>query len=462
MNSNSRANWSGTLGATPVTADPAAWGAYLASLRDSVQTSWSKAREAYFTLKKVREDLGLPFKASPTGESPAYGMSSEAAWSDSLEQNAVDIQAMVKVCVDAANDAIAGKRKLVWNDKIGEFVIEGLSGDTYQIKRNSEGVPLLYAADGKQAHASGTIGLPQVIVGLAIGATVVQGLTIYFGVKKLCETLENVSSDKTIRTVMETQAEMIKGGASPEQAKAATEAVFQGAAAVTKAKGEAAANKPPDDWASTLKTLGYLAFGAAVIYAIIRLVPPIERAPRMVTAPMLGNPRGPHMAKPDKYGRHPKYKHLVMFEAEPYKNMYLVTAIGHEGSALISSDEAASMFGKYLDDGFAYLTDEYLQLLEKRAPSMLGNPRDRRAEVVQALEQEAAKEGLLSHATPTRGSWTNVHLDEIVQGTGTRVYVGTITVYRSGKISAEAASDARVKRVAGKIKARYGSVRSAA
>jgi hypothetical protein len=76
---------------------------------------------------------------------------------------------------------------------------------------------------------------------------------------------------------MEKQVELVRAGATPEQAKAATDAVLQGAAALTKAKGEAAASKPPDDLTSTLKTVAYVGLGIAVIYAAIRLIPPVER-----------------------------------------------------------------------------------------------------------------------------------------------------------------------------------------
>lgn len=78
------------------------------------------------------------------------------------------------------------------------------------------------------------------------------------------------------------------------------------------------------------------------------------------------NPGPSRMAKPDKQGRHPKYKHLVMFEIEPHYGSYILTAVGHQGDALISSDDAQHMFGKDFEEGFGYLTDEYLQLLEKQ------------------------------------------------------------------------------------------------
>lgn len=72
-----------------------------------------------------------------------------------------------------------------------------------------------------------------------------------------------------------------------------------------------------------------------------------------------------NMDPPDKRGRHPKYKHLVMFEIEPHYGSYILTAPKHKGDALISEDDARSMFGKDFDDGFGYLSDEYLEVLEK-------------------------------------------------------------------------------------------------
>jgi hypothetical protein len=73
-------------------------------------------------------------------------------------------------------------------------------------------------------------------------------------------------------------------------------------------------------------------------------------------------------AQPDAYGRHPRYKHLIMFELEPHHGSYILTAAGHEGDALISEDDALEMFGERgIDNGFAYLTDEYLDLLGETA-----------------------------------------------------------------------------------------------
>jgi hypothetical protein len=74
-----------------------------------------------------------------------------------------------------------------------------------------------------------------------------------------------------------------------------------------------------------------------------------------------------NMDEPTKSGRHPTYPHLVMFEIEPHYGSYVLTAAGHRGSALISEEDARHMFGKDFEDGFGYLVDDYLELLEENA-----------------------------------------------------------------------------------------------
>lgn len=73
-----------------------------------------------------------------------------------------------------------------------------------------------------------------------------------------------------------------------------------------------------------------------------------------------------NMDRPDNSGRHPVYKHLVLFEIEPHYGSYILTAVGHDGDALITADEAMDMFGKDFEDEFGYLSDEYLDVLEQR------------------------------------------------------------------------------------------------
>jgi len=63
-------------------------------------------------------------------------------------------------------------------------------------------------------------------------------------------------------------------------------------------------------------------------------------------------------------GYHPDYPGLVLFEIEWHYGSYILSAPGYEGTALISSEDAKIMFEDQLDAEFAYLTDEYLQILE--------------------------------------------------------------------------------------------------
>ncbi len=71
-----------------------------------------------------------------------------------------------------------------------------------------------------------------------------------------------------------------------------------------------------------------------------------------------------HNVKPDEQGRHPIYSHLVMFEIERHYGSYILTAPKTcEGNALISAENAEHIFGEQFDQEFAYLTDEYLNML---------------------------------------------------------------------------------------------------
>ena len=70
-----------------------------------------------------------------------------------------------------------------------------------------------------------------------------------------------------------------------------------------------------------------------------------------------------HAVTPLDDGTHPKYRHLTLFEIESECGSYILTAHGNNGDCLISSDDAEHMFGSQFNEGYAYLTDEYLQLL---------------------------------------------------------------------------------------------------
>lgn len=70
-----------------------------------------------------------------------------------------------------------------------------------------------------------------------------------------------------------------------------------------------------------------------------------------------------HLVEPLENGRHRKFSHLVLAEIEPHYGSYIFTIHGHKGSALTGPDDAAQIFGEQLDKGFAYVVDDYLDIL---------------------------------------------------------------------------------------------------
>lgn len=264
--------------ATPSnTADPAAWGAYIAALRGSMQESWAGARGAYLTLKNVRAQLGMPFIAPPVGEG---GVPDNGAWSDSLEDNMLDLQAMVKVTDDAFGDVLAQKRKLLYDAASNDWAVEGLPGDLVRVKLNQAGQLSLADATNQPIHVGGTIGLAPLLIVAGVAAAAVSGAVTFVAaaivIKKTCETIQAIAEEKTLQTALKTQAELVQSGkATPEQAAAMTKAVYDGAAQVneSKAKVEAEKSKSTDKLGDTIKTVAYVGLGVGVIYLLAKFIP---------------------------------------------------------------------------------------------------------------------------------------------------------------------------------------------
>jgi len=273
--------------------DLVAWEAYIKALRNSLQTSWNNARSAYLTLKSVREQLGLPFIVNPgspeVGNAP--GMSTSAAWQSDLDQQAVNVMGMVTLSTNALDDAVlpAGnpkKRNLVWDATRNDFGIEALPGDLLRLEArqapSGQTIPVLVDANTNQpTNIQGTISaVPALLIAAGVVVTVVQTIGLVLIVNAACETLQTVAEQKTLQTITEKQAELVQSGkATPEQAASMSKAVFSGAAELEKSKAaEAEAkSKPTSDITKTITTVALVALGLGVIYAVVRLVPPIER-----------------------------------------------------------------------------------------------------------------------------------------------------------------------------------------
>lgn len=258
------------LGAPPdAGGSPAAWGAYLGALRDKIQSSKASAVSAYNTLKQVRENLGLPFFGGG-GENPDLG-----AWSQDLEQQAVDILEMSKICVSAADDAIAGKRKLIWDDKVEDFAVEGFPSDKLRIQYDGSGTPVLVDGAGYPQHASGQVGFPPIVFGaIAVGA-VVQAVGIYLIVDKALDTIQVVANQKTEKTVAEAtkkHADLVaQGKATPAEAEALNNSIYKGATDLRKAATEPKA-KQTADIADAVKTLAWVGLGIGVLYVVAQVI----------------------------------------------------------------------------------------------------------------------------------------------------------------------------------------------
>jgi hypothetical protein len=263
------------LGAAPSDPGLDAWASMMTALRDSTEASWQAARASYLGLKRVREDLGLPFYSTPTEGNPDKG-----GWAPDLDQQAVDLQAMRDVLVLAANDVLNNKRKLVWSEDLQDFVIEALPGDKLAV-RVVNGKPVLYDpyfASLAEVHPPGTVGIaPLIIGGAIIGAAIVGGLVAYTIVKESMATMRTFSEQRTIQTLSNNQVSMMEKGATAEQATAATKAVTDGAASIKQAEAEVekakASGTGVDQWTNLIKVGGLVALGIGVLYIVAKLVP---------------------------------------------------------------------------------------------------------------------------------------------------------------------------------------------
>lgn len=260
--------------AGPSDPDLAAWEAYLKALRDQLQGDWARAKTAYLALKKVREGLGLPFIddsiVAETGSHPP------GAWTSNEQTQVEDLQAMTTLIVKAFDDVIAGKRKLQWDQKGGFFTIEALPDDLLRLELSANGVPVLVdTKTGQATHVPGSVGIPN-FVWVATAATSVLALPAYFVVDAAVNTLTDVAEQRTLQVIANRQFDCVQSGkCTPAEAAALTKAVFDGASGVreAKAKQAAAEGKPTSDLADTAKTLGWVALGLGVLYAVVRLIP---------------------------------------------------------------------------------------------------------------------------------------------------------------------------------------------
>jgi hypothetical protein len=271
--------WLGDIGDI----NPAAWEKYILGQNGSLQAAWDRALTARNQLKKVREDLGLPFIVNTAGEGSVNG-----AWNDDFEKNMLELKAMVTFLDQVTNEAVAGKRALVFNNQTKDFGLQLLPTDTLRIAQTQQGRPVLVNVETGQpiTEFSGTVGaVPPVVI---IGVVVVAAVAIWAVAEEVCDTVKTAAREKTTQTIRETGVKLIEEGkATPEQVATMDKALLDGTANVIRAGGEA--SEQSSQIPKTIRTVAWVALGVAGLWVAGNLI-----ASRGAGTPALArNPSGP-------------------------------------------------------------------------------------------------------------------------------------------------------------------------
>jgi hypothetical protein len=245
--------------------DPAAWEAYLKSLRQQVTTAWKGAADARARLKKVREDLNLPFVVDSPTEAGAPG-----AWNSSYEQNMVELKAIVMLLERYADEAVAGKRPLVFDPQTKQFQIAAIDGDTLRVRANPSGKPIdvVDIASGTAiTQFDGELGLAPIAIAAGVASIFVVAIVAYGIVARVSESSESIARSKMLETIETSGAKLVQEGkATPDQVSSMRKALFDGAAAVSTA--EAAKSEAEDKWPKTIRTVAFVGLGIAGLWVV--------------------------------------------------------------------------------------------------------------------------------------------------------------------------------------------------
>ncbi len=272
------------LGQQPQTRDftgdeAAAWEAYFRAIRGQMIGAWNRSLQSFEAYRKIREDLGLPAVAAPT---EAGG---ESAIDPQLYAQAAQLGQMVQLGAGYIDDVLANRRRVSYTDTQG-LVIEALPTDTMRIEmiapdpsRPTSIRPVLVDATGNvMPPAAGAT--PESVGMLSFGwaaavAIVVVAVAAYFAITAACDAWTQTTRSKAMETVSgHWSAQVEKGNATPEQAKAAVQSVFSGAAQVTQAEAAVqTAKAAPSGLEKTVTTLLWVGLGIAVLYTALQLVP---------------------------------------------------------------------------------------------------------------------------------------------------------------------------------------------
>lgn len=271
------------------TIDQKAWNDYFAAMQSAVKGAWGQAVASYKGLEKTRATLGLPM----IGQTSPEGIPDAGGWSQGLDQEIANLQAMVTIVEGALSDAISGKRQVAHLGN-GNIAIAALPEDKVIISEDGGG-PYLSTPSGVEIQAKkGSVGLPWVPV--LVAGSVVTIAQVYL-ITKAVDSVTVMAQEKTTRTIAERDERLIKSGkVTPEEVTALTKATYEGAASVKKAQAEASPAsdlvKVGDQFTKTITTVAWIGLGAAVIYGIFKFLPAMKGggAPALARNPLEENP----------------------------------------------------------------------------------------------------------------------------------------------------------------------------
>ena len=269
--------------------DQKAWNDYFAAMQSAVKGAWGQAVASYKGLEKTRATLGLPM----IGQTSPEGIPDAGGWSQGLDQEIANLQAMVTIVEGALSDAISGKRQVAHLGN-GNIAIAALPEDKVIISEDGGG-PYLSTPSGVEIQAKkGSVGLPWVPV--LVAGSVVTIAQVYL-ITKAVDSVTVMAQEKTTRTIAERDERLIKSGkATPAEVAALTKATYEGAESVKKAQAEASPAsdlvKVGDQFTKTITTVAWIGLGAAVIYGIFKFLPAMKGggAPALARNPLEENP----------------------------------------------------------------------------------------------------------------------------------------------------------------------------
>lgn len=243
----------------------AGWEAYLRATRANLEAAFDRMVVSYHTLKNVQDALGKPLIKS-----------GEAGGALTIDENLgyVEAAALVERSAAFIDDALAGRRKLGY-DASGNLVIEGSATEDMRIEMVG-GRPKLLDPQGNPVQIEGQLSA------IAFGAVIVVAViavAVVFAVEKICDTLAVQAEQKTTQSIAQASEEVVKKGGTPEQAKALSNALMDGARGLEEARAKKKEAEKDTGFGGSVKALATAGIVIASIYLLAQVIPMFARRP---------------------------------------------------------------------------------------------------------------------------------------------------------------------------------------